>query len=234
MLRFLKSFLGILCLIAGSLFMFVIIVVGLSQHNIPATFIGVVIGIIFILIGILLMKKTKNEKVKVEERYNKQLEINKELSLKPGTKQRVQLLGAEFCINAKHMAGLSVAEGADMYLYLNKDKIIFERNETMYNLEFKKITDITIKTDVEIQKAYVSSIGGAVAGGMLFGPLGAIIGGRAKEKNNSTINKYLIFTYEKEGNVDFISFDVTYSTNADRFVKFFEKNKTGDKKEINL
>ena len=234
MLRFLKSFLGILCLAGGSLFMFVIIVVGLSQHNIPATLIGITVGIVLILIGILLMKKTKKEKMKVDEKYNKEIEINRELSLKPGTKQRVQLLGAEFCINAKHMAGLPVAEGADMYLYLNKDKVIFERNETMYNLEFKKINDITIKTDVEIQKAYVSSIGGAVAGGMLFGTLGAMIGGRTKEKNNTTINKYLIFTYEKENKIDFISFDVTYSTNADRFVKFFEKNMTGDKKEINL
>jgi len=67
---------------------------------------------------------------KAKENYNKLVEINKELSLKPGTKQRIQFLGAELCISAKHMDGLPVAEGADMYLYLCDDKMIFERNET--------------------------------------------------------------------------------------------------------
>lgn len=39
-----------------------------------------------------------------------------------------------------------------------------------------------IKTDKEIQQQYVSSVGGAVGGAVLFGPLGAITGGRAKKK----------------------------------------------------
>ncbi|MGG7153336.1 hypothetical protein ACQPUR_22190, partial [Clostridium neonatale] len=176
MLRFLKSFLGILCLLVGALVMFVITIVGLSQHNIPATCVGIVIGIIFILLGILLIRKTKKEKMRADEKakenYNKLVEINKELSLKPGTKQRIQFLGAELCISAKHMDGLPVAEGADMYLYLCDDKMIFERNENIYNLEFSKLRDVTIKTDEEIQKAYVSSVGGAIAGQMLFGTLG--------------------------------------------------------------
>ena len=102
MLRFLKSFLGILCLLVGALVMFVITIVGLSQHNIPATCVGIVIGIIFILLGILLIRKTKKEKMRADEKakenYNKLVEINKELSLKPGTKQRIQFLGAELCI----------------------------------------------------------------------------------------------------------------------------------------
>lgn len=213
MLRFLKSFLGILCLLVGALVMFVITIVGLSQHNIPATCVGIVIGIIFILLGILLIRKTKKEKMRADEKakenYNKLVEINKELSLKPGTKQRIQFLGAELCISAKHMDGLPVAEGADMYLYLCDDKMIFERNENIYNLEFSKLRDVTIKTDEEIQKAYVSSVGGAIAGQMLFGTLGAMVGGRAKEKTTKTITSYLIFTYDKDGKNEFISFVIT-------------------------
>ena len=238
MLRFLKSFLGILCLLVGALVMFVITIVGLSQHNIPATCVGIVIGIIFILLGILLIRKTKKEKMRADEKakenYNKLVEINKELSLKPGTKQRIQFLGAELCISAKHMDGLPVAEGADMYLYLCDDKMIFERNENRYNLEFSKLRDVTIKTDEEIQKAYVSSVGGAIAGQMLFGTLGAIVGGRAKEKTTKTIISYLIFTYDKDGKNEFISFDVTNIPNAINFVTHFSENHSIEKREINL
>ncbi|MEH2944892.1 hypothetical protein VSQ32_19130 [Lachnospiraceae bacterium KK002] len=51
-----------------------------------------------------------------------------------------------------------------------------------FELEKSKITDMCIKTDKEIQQQYVSSVGGAVGGAVLFGPLGAITGGRAKKK----------------------------------------------------
>ena len=225
MLRFLKSFLGILCLLVGALVMFVITIVGLSQHNIPATCVGIVIGIIFILLGILLIRKTKKEKMRADEKakenYNKLVEINKELSLKPGTKQRIQFLGAELCISAKHMDGLPVAEGADMYLYLCDDKMIFERNENIYNLEFSKLRDVT-------------SVGGAIAGQMLFGTLGAMVGGRAKEKTTKTITSYLIFTYDKDGTNEFISFDVTNIPNAINFVTHFSENHSSEKREINL
>lgn len=132
-------------------------------------------------------------------------------------------LDSSLSICAKHMSGLPIAEGTFTYIYLCDDKIVFERNETTYNLPFEKINDITIKTDMEIQKAYVSSVGGAVGGAVLFGPLGAMVGGRAKEKKSTTINNYLIFAYNKEGNVDFISFDVTGVLKAQKFVQSFKK-----------
>ena len=51
-----------------------------------------------------------------------------------------------------------------------------------FKLLKEKITDVTMTNDIEIQKNNVSSIGGAVSGAILFGALGAIIGGRAKNK----------------------------------------------------
>jgi len=79
-----------------------------------------------------------------------------------------------------------------------------------------------IKTETEIQNAYVSSVGGAIGGLALFGPLGAMVGGRTKKKTDKIIHNYLIFAYDKDGQTDFISFDVTNRLiTARRFVSAF-------------
>lgn len=151
----------------------------------------------------------------------------------PGSKARIKDLGADVCIKAKHMAGLPINEGADTFLYRCNDKVIFERNETTYELELVRIKDITIKTDVEIQKSYVSSVGGAVGGYVVFGPLGAMIGGRAKEKKSQVIEKYLIFAFEKEGKIEYISFEVTNIPNATLFVNLID-NRVQERKTVKL
>lgn len=197
-----------------------------------------VVAVLMFILSIAFCKKYLDSKNGVTARKKEQLKIKEEekkekSKLIPGSKERMKELKAELCISAKHMAGLPIAEGAHCYIYLCKDKIIFERNETIYNLTIDKINDVTIKSDVEIQKSYVSSVVGAVGGAMVFGPLGAMIGGRAKEKRSTTINNYLIFTYDKDGNTDYISFDVTGASKAIKFVQFFQSIPK-DKKTIDL
>ena len=136
-------------------------------------------------------------------------------SLISGTKERKQLLGADFCIKIKHMAGLPVAEGAEVFVYRCEDKVVFERNKETYERVVSNMKDIIIKTETEIQKSYASSVGGAVGGYVLFGPLGAMVGGRTKEKTSTIVEKYLIFDYvNKNGIQDFISFEVTNEPDA--------------------
>lgn len=134
-----------------------------------------------------------------------------------GSKSRQQLFNADLCIKVKHMAGLPVAEGAEIFVYRCKDKIVFERSQATIELNINKVIDILIKTDVEIQKSWVSNAGKAIAGNNLFGSLGAIIGGEAKEKTSTIIEKYLIFAYEKNGEIKYISMEVTNEPNANLF-----------------
>ncbi len=55
----------------------------------------------------------------------------------------------------------------------------------------------------------VSSVGGAIAGGVMFGPLGAIIGGRAKNKKVKTVTRYFIITYiNDQEEIKYIGFDI--------------------------
>ncbi len=103
-------------------------------------------------------------------------------------------------LSAAHQAGLPLAVGAACTIIKENGKFLILAGGNEFSLKKEKITDICVKTDVEIQTQYVSSAGGAVAGGMLFGPLGAMVGGRAKQKNTSTVEYYLIFTYRSNSN----------------------------------
>ena len=101
-------------------------------------------------------------------------------------------------------------------------------NGQQFNLAKDKIIDITIKTDTEIQKQVVSSAGGAIGGAMLFGAVGALIGGRPKTKTTRKISNYLILTYQKDATSDYIGFDVSKQKgSAQQFVREF--NQSGNK-----
>ena len=98
-----------------------------------------------------------------------------------------------------------------------------------------KITDICIKTDTEIQKQLVSSVGGAVAGAMLFGTLGAIIGGRAKTKKVKTSTDYLIITYRSDEELKYIGFDTKNNPpSAVKLVNEFKQNNSSSGVQIEL
>lgn len=144
-------------------------------------------------------------------------------------------LGAYLKGTYKHIAGLSLPENTFCNVYVCDDKVVIEGNGVTFNLPKEKITDVCIKTEKEIQQQYVSSIGGAVAGGVLFGPLGAIVGGRVKKKKDKKTTQFLIYTYAKDTTIDYISFEIVeIGFNAIKFVEDFRKNNVANKKEVNL
>ena len=81
-----------------------------------------------------------------------------------------------------------------------------------FNLDRERVRDVCLKTDIDIQKQYVSSSGGAIAGGLLFGPVGALIGGRTKQKKIKNVSTYLIITYTNDDEIKYVGFDATNST----------------------
>lgn len=166
----------------------------------------IIIGILFLIciFCVRMIVVTSRQKRKVKKR-NKELMASGVINIASGNL----------------MAGLPLAEGTLCDIYEYGDKVLFKASGSDFNLDKEKITDIDIKTDQEITSQYVSSIGGAVAGAFLFGTLGAMVGGRAKQKKTRKISQYLIFTYLKDGSVDYISFDVT--------VNYFQAFKISDK-----
>ena len=128
------------------------------------------------------------------------------------------------CFN--HINGLNLPENMMCEVFSYSDRFEFKSGSIQFNLAKSKIVDIAITTDTYIQKQYVSSIGGAVVGAVLFGPLGAIIGGRAKQKTTRTISYYLIITYKNDTDeLKYLGFDVTNTYFiAQKFVNEFKKS----------
>ena len=124
-----------------------------------------------------------------------------------------------------HVDGLQIPENTLCEIKSFSDRIEFKAGTTSIKLSRKKITDMSIKTDTEIQSQAISSIGGAVAGGMMFGTLGTIIGGRTKNKKVKTTTRYLIITYTGEqGELKYIGFDIKNDlSSAFKLVKEFHE-----------
>ena len=140
-------------------------------------------------------------------------------------RRKVQKRGFLVKVKLRHLMGLPFAEGAKCVLYLTDVGYEFERNNQKIKLNMNRVQDVSIKTDKEIQSSYVSSAGGAIGGAMLFGPLGAIIGGRAKKKTSAKITKCLIILANTEDGLKCISFDCTNKLSAVRFLSAFKRIK---------
>lgn len=134
-----------------------------------------------------------------------------------------------------HVNGLPIPENVLCEVFSYPDRINFKSGTTEIKLPKEKITDISIKTDTEIQQQLVSSAGGAIAGAMLFGSLGAIIGGRVKTKKVKTTTNYLIITYKSENELKYIGFDIQNNPpSADKLVKEFQKSNSASGVKIEL
>lgn len=105
-----------------------------------------------------------------------------------------------------HAGGLPIPEGVQCYLHLTAAGLAVSGAGTTFNLALEKIISISTKTDEEVQKQLVSSTGKAVAGAVLFGVAGAIIGGQPKEKQTVVYKNYMVITYKKDAAVAYLVF----------------------------
>jgi len=172
-----------------------------------------IFGSIFITLGILSFRK-----------YKKIKEIKSKLN-----PEQEGVFG-----KFKHTIGLNLPENTMCILHLYLQGITINANGVTFNIPRDRILNISVKTDEEIQKQLVSNAGGAIAGGIMFGPLGAMIGGRPKEKKIITHKQYLIFIYEKDGKPEYIAFDTTNNTDYIKFNTYFQDYMHKDNMQVNL
>ena len=119
-----------------------------------------------------------------------------------------------------HAIGLPIAESVMCKVFYTPQGIAIDGAGSSYTIPMPKIMHIGIADSEQIQKSYVSSVGGAVAGAALFGPLGAMVGGRAKEKESKVVTHYLTITYQTDGETKYVSFNVSKDmANAQKLIK---------------
>ena len=136
---------------------------------------------IFIVLGLLVLFIVFCFKMIIVTSKAKKMQKQKLKELKDS--------GVTVVTTLHHVNGLPIAENVACQILSYPDRFEFKSSGMNFNLAKSKITDICIKTETEIQSQYVSSIGGAVGGAVLFGPLGAVIGGRAKKKKTKTVSQ---------------------------------------------
>lgn len=136
-----------------------------------------------------------------------------------------------FC---SHMAGLPLAEGTACSLRKQGESLEIHGGGNTFRVGLDRITSAQVKTDVEIQGNYVSSAGGALGGALLFGTLGALVGGRVKKKTSRQYEYYIIITYSKDGSPNFLSFQVDDGISSQKFFDRLGLQKFIDRPTIEL
>ncbi len=122
--------------------------------------------------------------------------------------------------------GLPLPPGTRCLVSVYADVLSIEALGQRFTLPQRRIFNVSVSTVKQLQKQYVSSVGGTIAGGLLLGPLGAIIGGSAKQKNIKSFDRFLIFAYLDNNGSDtkYLVFSVKDSL-ADKsgdFVRLFK------------
>ena len=144
--------------------------------------------------------------------------------LRSDIQDRIKEIDPRVFVSIPHVNGLPIAENTLCQIYYTDDNLFIDGSGQSFNLSNEKISAIEIKTDVEIQKQYVSSVAGGITGTLVFGPLGALIGGRVKEKKIKNTTRYLIITYTSDNEIKYLGFDITYTPKALEIIKLFNKN----------
>ena len=203
----LASFLGTLILLA--------LFIGEEPSDLFIVFFFVSLLVVPVLTGILVFKKVSSQQplhsIDVESASGEPYPETPPMQISTQKKHR----GFVFRGKLQLVSGLmDLPQGSICKVRYNSYRITFFASGQEFSLDSEKMLDVSVMTPAEIQKQYVSSLGGAVAGSLLMGafglgPLGAIIGGSASQKTIRLKRKYLVITYVSHEETRYIVFDVT-------------------------
>ncbi|QUH20225.1 hypothetical protein [Alkaliphilus sp. B6464] len=116
-------------------------------------------------------------------------------------------------IRSIHLHGLKYPSNVVFNVKLYNDYLLFTYENEQIKLDLRKIKSASIENVKEINESKGFSVGNATLGGILFGQLGAIIGGFSGSQNLKF--KILIINYiDSENNLKHISFMPDYFLNV--------------------
>lgn len=213
-----------------SIFSIAMIITGFASmkdgNYVPA----IVVCSLLLILGIFLIIKGRKTKADIEDETKKMIE-------KQEAKRQEEIESfTSITRDFTHTAGLSAAPDALCSLTLNKENLLIHGSGFDYNLALSRISSMDLKTDKDIQ-TFVnqsSSAGKALAGAMMFGVVGALVGGRTKTTTTQhvTYQFFLVVTYRKEEDIDYMIFKsngqkpVLDFTHAYSLVRNAQENKT--------
>ena len=122
--------------------------------------------------------------------------------------------------NVIHVDGIPFLGGKEVFLELSPEKLfIKDKENATYSVKLDNIVDVKIKTETEITEQERNIIARAIAGGILFGELGAIVGGLSgiPKRQIKISHDFLIINYiSKEGDKKLLMF--LYKVDSPRYL----------------
>ena len=203
----------------------ILFVGGIYEKIISMAIVGCVLYAVSLASAILLSKKNAKKRNAKKEILKQKNAKTKNNNLSESTTPQKLTFREQMYRNMKYkltfVSGLPLMQGAVCKVVSTFDKIIIDGQGTTFELKKEKISSITIEKNITKHTQAVSSAGGALAGAMAFGVVGAAIGGTATAKDFKLKKRYIVITYfDSEENVKYIIFD--YNNNGAFLVKDFE------------
>ncbi len=126
-------------------------------------------------------------------------------------------------VNAKHYEGLEIREDANCILKITNYNLKYcdIRGQVFKEIALKDIVNAGVISDKHIVEKNKSAIGRGVAGGLLFGNVGLVLGGLSGtgKKQIKEDVQYIIVNYKENGEDKVISVYVNGAFSGSKFVK---------------
>jgi len=139
------------------------------------------------------------------------------------TASKAKKLGAKEYSVAVHMHGIPGAPQHSLAnLFFTDEKIIIETNKNFFELNYSQVTAAEGVRKSDLLKKDKSVIARGVMGGLLLGPIGAIIGGMSGIGQKKIKGDFLIINYLSSGEAEpkVLIFDVKNILKANKLAKF--------------
>lgn len=142
------------------------------------------------------------------------------------TKNHAKNLGAKESAIALHMHGIpNVSQNEQAKIFLMEDKMIIDANKKTFELKYEQLTAVAGLQKSELLKKDKSVIGRGVVGGLVLGPLGAIIGGVSGIGQKNIKGDFLVLNYSSSDSneTNVLIFDTKNFMIAQKLAKFISE-----------
>lgn len=132
--------------------------------------------------------------------------------------------------------GIDLPEHTRCKIIVSNDNMTINYGNTNFILPNERICNVKVSADVTTNTQLISSAGGALTGGALFGVAGALVGGRVKKKEIKETSLLLIISYTKNDSIENILFDAGKSNlfAAQRLEKTYSTINNNNMVNVNL
>lgn len=124
---------------------------------------------------------------------------------------------------ARLIHGLGVNTLSFVKLYFEEDKIVVVLNQQKYSIAAERVLAVDFVDNKNMSTKNKSVVGRGIAGGLLFGPAGLILGGLSGvgTKTSIMIETVFVVSYvNKNGEIDNLVFEYATKLHKDSYQKF--------------